>query len=318
MSLSREIEEKIELLREKYAASGQDMLSYLEGLIYQDFLNYWDYINLDVLLNIQQPRTHFPDETVFIVYHQITELYFKLTLHAMKQITDTEQPDPGNFKTQLKRMNDYFKNLIRSYEIMVDGMDKEQFLKFRMSLLPASGFQSAQYRFIEILSTDARNLLSHQLRNQLGEEENLRILYENFYWKQGGKELRSGKKTLTLRQFEKKYSEDFIKALYRYEHDNLWQKFKKLPEEAKDVELIKQLKDFDLNVEVRWPLMHYRSAVRYLHKKPEDIEATGGTNWQEYLPPHFQKTYLFPELFSEKEKESWGKSRITRPEPKSH
>ena len=40
----------------------------------------------------------------------------------------------------------------------------------------------------------------------------------------------------------------------------------------------------DINVNVNWPLAHYKSAVRYLHKDPVDIAATGGTNWQKYLP----------------------------------
>lgn len=47
---------------------------------------------------------------------------------------------------------------------------------------------------------------------------------------------------------------------------------------------------------VSWPLAHYKSAVRYLQKDPEDIAAIGGTNWQKYLPPRFQKVMYYPEL----------------------
>ena len=56
--------------------------------------------------------------------------------------------------------------------------------------------------------------------------------------------------------------------------------------------------------------MHYKSAVRYLHKNPEDIAATGGTNWQKYLPPRFQKRVFYPELWSETEINEWGKSWV--------
>jgi tryptophan 2,3-dioxygenase len=56
--------------------------------------------------------------------------------------------------------------------------------------------------------------------------------------------------------------------------------------------------------------MHYKSAVRYLHKNPEDIKATGGTNWQEYLPPKFQRISFFPSLWSEQEKQEWGKNWV--------
>ena len=67
-----EILEKLDLLQNKYSAMGQDLSSYLDGLLYADFLTYWDYINLDTLLNLQQPITPYPDEKVFIIYHQIT------------------------------------------------------------------------------------------------------------------------------------------------------------------------------------------------------------------------------------------------------
>ena len=76
--------QKLELLQEKYAAMGQDLSSYLDGLLYADYRTYWDLIHLDTLLSLQRPQTSFHDEVVFIVYHQITELYFKLTLHEFE------------------------------------------------------------------------------------------------------------------------------------------------------------------------------------------------------------------------------------------
>ncbi len=310
MHFEPEVLERLKQLEEKYAAMGQNMQSYLEGLLYADFLKYWDYIHLDVLLNLQTPRTSFPDEEIFIVYHQITELYFKLSIKAIKQITDAEERlDAATLTKYIKRVNDYFTHLVQSYEIMVDGMDKEQFLKFRMSLLPASGFQSAQYRIIEILSTDAQNLIYQGSREEVTSAADPKDYYEYFYWKMGGKELATGKKTLTLKQFEEKYTPEFLHLIDTYATRNLWQCYKALPEKEQANEaLIHQLREMDLNIEVRWPLMHYKSAVRYLQKDPEDIAATGGTNWQKYLPPRFQKIYLFPDLFSEEEKAMWGKS----------
>ena len=81
-----EILDKLNALQKKYAAMGQNISSYLDGLLYADFLTYWDYINLDTLLNLQQPITPYPDEKVFIIYHQITELYFKLCIHEFDRI----------------------------------------------------------------------------------------------------------------------------------------------------------------------------------------------------------------------------------------
>lgn len=310
MGFDPEVLEKLEALEKKYAAMGQDMKSYLEGLLYADYLKYWDYIHLDVLLNLQTPRTNFPDEEIFIIYHQITELYFKLSIRAIAQITDTEQPLTAKHMIKyLKRVNDYFSNLIHSYEIMVDGMDKEQFLKFRMSLLPASGFQSAQYRIIEIMATDAKNLVYASSRDKVPHGAEPGTYYDFFYWKMGGKELATGKKTLTLQQFEEKYTDEFLSLIGKYSQRNLWQCYQALPAEERSNEALRhEMREMDLNIEVRWPLMHYKSAVRYLQKDPEDIAATGGTNWQKYLPPRFQKIYLFPDLFTEEEKAAWGKS----------
>ena len=72
------LQDQLKDLSDKYAAMGQDLSSYLDGLLYKDYLTYWDYIHLDTLLSLQNPKTAFPDEKIFILYHQITELYFKL------------------------------------------------------------------------------------------------------------------------------------------------------------------------------------------------------------------------------------------------
>ena len=71
-------------------------------------------------------------------------------------------------------------------------------------------------------------------------------------------------------------------------------------------------REFDSLANVLWPLAHLKSAGRYLQKDPEDIKATGGTNWQKYLPPRFQKTIFFPELWTEQEKKDWGKAAFVK------
>src|SRR3569623_1831931 len=209
MSISPEIESRLALLQEKYEAMGQDMISYLDGLLHADFLTYWDYIHLDTLLSLQSPKTPFPDEEIFIMYHQITELYFKLVLHECKQIAEKQPLNADFFTARIKRINSYFEALIKSFDIMVDGMEKEQFLQFRMSLLPASGFQSGQYRMIEIYSTDFINLVAKDKREELRSAP-IEDQFEFLYWKFGATELSTGKKTLTLKQFEKKYASTFI------------------------------------------------------------------------------------------------------------
>jgi tryptophan 2,3-dioxygenase len=317
-------QENIEKLNRKYQSMGQDLPSYLDGLLISNYSKYWDYISVDTLLSLQRPKTDFPDEVIFIMYHQITELYFKLCLHEIEQISgngrmiNSDGEDSGwqseldvkFFTERVNRLVRYFEVLTKSFDVMVLGMEKEQFQRFRMALLPASGFQSAQYRLIEFASTDLINLVQKDWRVSM-EKEKLEKQYEHVYWKQGATELATGKKTLTLEQFEKRYKNEFIHWIKRFQHINIWTKFKALNDQDKNSEKLKQaLRNFDLQVNVFWPLVHYKSAVRYLHTKDSDIAATGGTNWKEYLPPRFQKRIFFPDLWTEKEKEEWGKGWV--------
>ncbi len=302
------LQEQIQKLRQKYAAMGQDLSSYLDGLLYSDYLTYWDYIHLDTLLSLQTPKTHFPDEKVFIIYHQITELYFNLVLWEIQQIVDHLQLDEKFFCERLDRMVRYFQQLVGSFEIMVVGLEKEQFLKFRMSLLPSSGFQSGQYRMIEICSTDLINLVSANDREKLTEQSSIDQQIEKMYWRSGATELATGKKTLTLQQFEEKYMGQFKEMGDKHRDKNLRKIYLKHFPHSTDVK--SRLREFDELANVRWPLAHMKSAAKYLQKDPDDIKATGGTNWQKYLPPRFQKIIFFPELWSEQEKQEWGKAGL--------
>jgi tryptophan 2,3-dioxygenase len=311
MEITPEIQAKLQLLSNKYEALGQDLNSYLDGLLHADVTKYWDYIELDTLLSIQKPKTSYPDEVVFIIYHQITELYFKLALREFEQIGNQSSIEKAFFIDRVGRINRYFEALINSFEIMVNGMEQKQFLKFRMSLLPASGFQSAQYRLIEIYSTDFINLVHKDVREQMMGETDIEKLFEHIYWKEGATEVNTGKKTLTLTQFEERYKDEFIRLGKNCSDKNLWKVFSKLSEaDQQDQQVIDILKQHDINVNINWPLAHYKSAVRYLAKDTTDIAATGGTNWQKYLPPRFQKRIFFPKLWSEQEKDNWGKGWV--------
>ncbi len=312
MHFTPEIEERLSRLQEKYEAMGQDMPSYLDGLLYADFLTYWDYIHLDTLLSLQSPKTPFPDEEIFIMYHQITELYFKLALHECKQIAEAKPLTTEFFTARLKRINSYFEALTQSFAIMVDGMEKEQFLKFRMSLLPASGFQSGQYRMIEIYATDFINLVAKDKRIELRDAP-IEEQFDHLYWKSGATELATGKKTLTLKQFEKKYSKTFIelgKATTQHNFNALLQQLQYEGRSTKELE--DELRQLDVNVNVNWPLVHYKSAVRYLNREPDEIKATGGTNWQKYLPSRFQKRIFYPSLWTTEQEENWGKAWVEK------
>jgi tryptophan 2,3-dioxygenase len=298
----------------------------LDGLLLSNYLTYWDYTQVETLLTLQNPKTDFPDEMIFIMYHQITELYFKLALSEFEQIGNNgpnilsngklvgnkEKLDATFFIDRVGRINRYFEALTKSFEIMINGMEKEQFLRYRMALLPASGFQSAQYRKIEICSTDFFNLVDKEVRPSLKDKNpSIEEMFQNIYWNKGATELSTGKKTLTLLQFEKKYGKEFISLGHEYKTKNIWAKYKSLPEaDQQNIKVINALKELDVNVNINWPLVHYKSAVAYLQQNTEDIAATGGTNWQKYLPPRFQKRIFYPELWTAEEVDDWGKGWV--------
>jgi tryptophan 2,3-dioxygenase len=307
-----DLKELLGRLEEKYQATGQDLHSYLEGLHEADYLNYWDYIHLDALLNLQIPRTLFPDEQIFIMYHQITELYFKLILHELNQLAQSDPANLGLFEEKIGRVNRYFGILISSFPVMIEGMEPKQFLKFRMALLPASGFQSVQYRMIELSCTDAIQLVDSEFRSAL-QGQDLKSQLERTYWRKGSTELATGKKTLTLRRFEEKYDRSLLHFAEDRQFNNLRRKVASMPLDQPEYQgLKKALRTLDENANIHWPMAHMHSAVKYLKKSESEIKATGGTNWQRYLPPRFQKVIFFPEIWSFEEMDEWGKAGIQK------
>ena len=306
--------QQIKKLSKKYLATGQDIYSFLDGLLYSDYIGYWDYIHLDTLLSLQNPKTDFPDEKIFIIYHQISELYFKLIISELEQISNNGKHvlDSGEdlgwhkkikidfFIERIKRIIRYFENLVNSFEIMINGMDKKEFLKFRMALLPGSGFQSVQFRLIEIYSTELKNLCPLKSNAKSNTD-----FLDNIYWQSGAKELKTKKKTYTLQQFNKKYHNLLLLKMSELKNKNIYKKFNSLKKNDKKIQTLKNLlRKYDHIVNIDWKLAHYKSAIKHL--KNDNIKATGGTNWQKYLPPKFQKIIFFPKLWSKKEIENWG------------
>jgi tryptophan 2,3-dioxygenase len=179
-----------------------------------------------------------------------------------------------------------------------------------MSLLSASGFQTASYRYIEIASTDLKYLVYETERQALMDAD-IHQQLDNIYWRRGAVVEATGAKTLTLVDFEAKYMEKFHEFADQYQPMNLWKKYQALSAaDRKNPDLIKELRELDVNVNINWPLVHYRTAAHYLAQKGGESKGTGGTNWQNYLPPHFQKRVFYPPLWSEQELSEWGKAWV--------
>ena len=294
-------------LKQKYETLNQDVETHLEGLLHSKPINYWDYVQTDALLSLQVQRTVFPDENVFIMYHQISELLFKMILSEIEQVAKNESINATIFTDKIMRISRYFDVLTSSFSIMKDGMDIEQYNKFRTTLTPASGFQSAQYRKIEFSSTELINLIDNRFRDTIDRNSSYENAFEHLYWQAAGKDYKTGKKTYTLSAFEARYKEEFIRFTKFYQKNNLWSKFKSLPiENQKDKDLVNAMRHEEETVNIKWVMAHYKTANHYLNIGGKTAEATGGSEWVKYMHPKYQKRIFFPDLWTEKEIANWG------------
>lgn len=114
-------------------------------------LTYSSYLQIDQLLSLQQPRSEPPehDEQLFIVIHQVYELWFKLTLHELEKVKrDFSAGDLYGAIHTFKRIRTIMKTLVSQLDIL-ETMTPMSFTSFRDRLETASGFQSYQFRELE-------------------------------------------------------------------------------------------------------------------------------------------------------------------------
>src|SRR5438132_5030980 len=116
-------------------------------------VTYGNYLKIDELLSLQQPRSEGPehDELLFIIIHQVYELWFKELLHEFDRVARLLTGDePHRAQHTLKRILTILKVMVAQLDIL-ETMTPLEFLSFRSRLEAASGFQSAQFRQIEFV-----------------------------------------------------------------------------------------------------------------------------------------------------------------------
>lgn len=143
-------------------------------------IHYHSYLQLDKILGAQKLRSAQTDnkgaheETLFIIIHQVYELWFKQIRHELNSVMDAFDNDElkdgsvGKVVARLERVEEIFKLLIKQIDVL-ETMTPLDFLDFRAYLFPASGFQSFQFRLIE---------------NMLGLKEKQRVKYGNVHYKE--------------------------------------------------------------------------------------------------------------------------------------
>ncbi len=128
----------------------------LEDGIRTDFaarLDYGSYLDLDRLLGAQHPlsKPEHPDELLFIVQHQTTELWFKLVLHELRSVRGyLEDDDLGRARKALARVKHIFHTLAEQWSVLAT-LTPSEYAEFRGFLGSSSGFQSFQYRAVEFI-----------------------------------------------------------------------------------------------------------------------------------------------------------------------
>ena len=116
-------------------------------------VTYGNYLKIDELLSLQQPRSDGPehDELLFIIIHQVYELWFKELLHEFDRVSALLTADESHrAQHTLKRILTILKVMVAQLDIL-ETMTPLEFLSFRARLEAASGFQSDQFRQIEFM-----------------------------------------------------------------------------------------------------------------------------------------------------------------------
>jgi tryptophan 2,3-dioxygenase len=116
-------------------------------------LTYAGYLRLDLLLSAQQPRSQPPhhDELLFIVQHQVSELWMKLMIHELGSAIDFLRRDQvWQTRKVIARCKSVLRQLTEQWAVL-ETLTPSEYLEFRQTLGPSSGFQSLQYRVMEFM-----------------------------------------------------------------------------------------------------------------------------------------------------------------------
>ena len=140
---------------------------------------YAGYLKIDELLSLQQPRSAGPehDETLFIIIHQVYELWFKELLHEFDRVMQRLEADQSHASQHtLKRILTILKVMVSQLDIL-ETMTPLEFLSFRERLDAASGFQSDQFRQVEFVL----GVKSEQTLGRFADGSRARVALERRY-----------------------------------------------------------------------------------------------------------------------------------------
>jgi len=254
-------------------------------------MDYGDYLQLDALLSAQATRTEEHDELLFIVIHQATELWLKLSIHEIKSACADVAGDDlrSAFKT-LSRVARIQAHMIQAWEILAT-MTPFDYSNFREALGASSGFQSFQYRQLEFLlgAKDARMLEMHAAGSQRRGDLEAVLAAPSLY--------DEALRLLARRGFAipaDRLARDWSRAYEASEAvEAAWLKVYRNTGEYWDLyELGEKLVDLEYRLQ-QWRFTHMKTVERIIGFK----RGTGGSEGVSYLVKALDRK-LFPELLT--------------------
>jgi len=231
-------------------------------------LSYGIYLKVPELLRLQQGLSDEHDELLFIVAHQVYELWFKVVLFELETARDRIDADDIFFaRHYLRRVHVIEKLLVEQIDVL-ETMSPQDFLAFRSRLAPASGFQSVQFREIEFLS--GLKQPGYVKRLEVSDDEMARL----------------------RRRLEEPTLDDAFRALVvRRGSPSLVQVFRDRERYGDLFDLCEALLDHD-EAFAQWRSRHVLMVERQIGSKT----GTGGSSGAEYLRSTLSKRF-YPELW---------------------
>jgi tryptophan 2,3-dioxygenase len=252
-------------------------------------VTYGSYLLVDDLLNLQRPRSEGPehDELLFIVIHQVYELWFKETLHELDYVRRLfEHDDSYRAQHTLKRILTILKVMVAQLDIL-ETMTPLEFMSFRERLEAASGFQSDQFRQLEfVLGRKSRHAVDRfpagsRARAALERRFNEPTLWDGFlrYLAREGYAIPASElsRDVTMPIEPSPAMQEVLVTVYR--------------KDVKNAEICERLVDLDEGVQ-EWRYRHVKMVERTIGAKP----GTGGSSGAGYLRTTVGSP-LFPDLW---------------------
>ena len=252
-------------------------------------MSYGDYLGLDTLLTSQRPRSGEHDELLFIVIHQASELWLKLSLHELRAAREHIRADDlGPAFKMIARVSRIQGQLIQSWDVL-GTMTPSDYHALRPHLGQSSGFQSYQYRMLEFLlgakeasmlrvheGTEVHALLQEALAEPSLYDESIRLLARRGF-------------SIPATELERDWREPHQASAAV---EAAWTAVYRDPEEYWDLyELAEKLVDLEFRFQ-QWRFAHLKTVERIIGFK----SGTGGSAGAAYLARALEGSF-FPELF---------------------